>query len=750
MNSKNEKQTPNIFLSVIKKIFKTLGSFLATFAMVGVITGCIVGSILTVYVLQSLSAEDPIDLDAVELGYATKIYVTDQDTGQPKEIQQLYTSESNRIPVAYEDISPNVRNAIIAVEDKRFMEHPGVDWRRSIAALLAYLNIGSTRGGGSTIHQQLIKNITGDDAYRVDRKVQEVFRAIHLAQDYSKERVLEAYLNVVPFGAGTNGIESAAQTYFGKSASDLSLAESASIVGITQYPGLYNPFVNPAKNKERQIYVLSEMLKQGMITQEEHDQAVEAPLNFQKKQHAERLSVTQSYFVDHVIEEVIDGLMDKFDYERAEAARDLYGSGYHIYATVDERIQTILEDYYVDVDNFPKVLVGGKEYPQSAAVILDPHSGEIKGLVGGRGEKRSARTFNRATMGKRSPGSTFKPIGPYALAFEYDRLYWSTVIEDSPINPDEPEHEWYPRNYYEEYLGSVDVAYAIARSVNTVAVKVGQLVTPQSIYDFLYNDLEIHSLVETDIDIAPMALGSTTYGVTPLELAGAFQMFANGGYYITPHAFTHVLDSDGKIVLEANATPRRVLSEDTAVLMNKLLQGVVTGAGGTAHTAQIPGMPTAGKTGTSDKNLDQWFVGFTPYYVCEVWLGYDRPNTYDQYGNTIPNSILYNQFPTPYLFRDLMTPIHEGLEPKAFMESDNLTQEAYCTITGNLLGPDCPSSKVGWYKLTRMPPICTGPHAVAEEDVGDDANDTGDAPEEITAPSGDGNTPDGNVNPPPQ
>ena len=712
-------------------VFRLIGTLLATMLMVGIITGCIFGSILTVYVLNAIGSEEEIDLDsdAIKLGYTSVIYRYDKETGEAIPMHYLYKSDGNRFWVDYDQINDYTKKAIVAIEDKRFWEHQGVDWVRTFGAFLSQFAPGTVTGGGSTVHQQLIKNVTGDNDLRVDRKVREIFRALNLAKRYSREQVLETYLNVVPFGAGTNGIQSAAKTYFDKDAIDLTLAEAAAIVGITQYPGYYNPFLYLENNKERQLHVLKEMYDQGLISEKEYENAKTAPLNFQERQQRDENKATQSYFVDHVIEQVISDLMEKYDYTRSYATQQLYQAGYHIFTTVDDDIQKHLEEVYSTTDNFPTV--SREEYPQSACVITDLN-GKIIAMVGGIGEKSGDRVFNRATMAKRHPGSSIKPIGVYALALEYNRVRWSTVVDDWPLNAEDPSkpHYMYPRNYYGTYYRNITICYAIQQSVNTIAIKLAQELQPRTVFDFLHDELEIDSLIESrvengqvlsDVDLSPMALGGLTDGVTPLEMVGAYQIFANGGTYTKPYCYTEVRsgpDPDSLLVLKADTNARPVISEDTSGLLNKLLQRVVSH--GTGAQARLSNMPTAGKTGTSNDDVDQWFIGFTPYYVCQVWLGYDEQITYDSNGNPIKNSVSYRgvPYPPPILFKTIMQPIHDNLEYKPFIESEGVVSRTFCTVTGDLSGPGCTSVDTGWYKLSGngMPATCNGRHVLEEEE----------------------------------
>ncbi|MGI6403306.1 MAG: transglycosylase domain-containing protein [Oscillospiraceae bacterium] len=705
-------------LRATRGLFVAIGRVLITLILVGIITGCIVGCVLTVYILQYIGSDNSVDLEAVKMGYTSLMLAEDPKTGEEVILKRLYYGGQDRTWVDYDNISEYTKKSIVAIEDKRFWTHDGVDWRRTVGAFIGmFLPVeGTTTGGGSTITQQLIKNVTGDNDYRVERKVREIFRALDLHKNYSREEILEAYLNLVPLGNGTNGIQAAANFYFGKDAKDLTLEESAAIVGITKYPGLYNPYRNPEEHKKRQVHVLSEMLSQGMITQEEYDKAVDAKLNFvDRDSHETSSSQTSSYFVDHVINEVVADLMEYKGMEKSYALNQIYSGGYRIYTTVDLDMQAYLEEFFRTSENFPAVI--GEEYPESATAIIDP-SGKLLAVVGGIGEKTGERTFNRATMSRRHPGSALKPIGPYALAFERNNLTWSTIVEDSPLT-DAPDG-WSPVNYYSGFLGPITVDRAIQQSVNTVAAKVVQMLTPRRVFNFLRDDLHFTGLVErevqgnivlTDVAISPMALGALTYGVSPLEMAGAYQIFINGGQYTKPYSYTRIEDFEGNIILEKDTTPTQVIAKDTAVLLNKLLQQVVVGPHGTARNARLDNMPTGGKTGTSQDNTNQWFVGFSPYYVAPAWLGYDRTTkvVVDANGRrqVVPNAVRYYTFPPPVLWKSMMQPLHTDLEYKDFIESPNVVSMTYCTESGGIATAYCPTTASGWYKTSRIPSNCT-------------------------------------------
>ena len=702
---------------IIGGTFANIGRVIAALIMVGIITGCIIACVLTVYILRYVNSDDQVSLDNIDMRYTTILYTeeTDPETGDYVELQRLQTIE-NRIWVDYDQIPRHMIDAAVAIEDKRVWEHNGVDWKRTFGAFVnMFIPIYPTQAGGSTITQQLIKNITDDDAVNVQRKVREIFRALNLSKRYSREQILEAYLNTIYFNNGCYGVQAAANVYFGKDVSELSVAESASIIGITNAPGAYNPFTNPENNKKRQEDILYAMFEQGYLTQQEYDDAVAEELVFTPQAAIDRVNPVYSYFTDYVIEQVIADLMDQYGYDYQVAQQMVTSGGLRIYTTVDTDMQNYVEDFYSDVKNFPTVTNQG-EYPQSAAVILDPN-GKILALAGGIGEKKGMREYSRATDAYRQCGSAIKPISAYLQAIETDMYTWSSKIDDSPIDLGGGH---ILVNHYMSYLGPITIDEAIQRSTNTVPVKIIQQITPKVAFDFMHDKLGMTSLVDrlvtswgvaSDIDVFPMALGGLTTGVTPLEMAGAYQIYANGGYYTEPYAYTQVLDADGDVLLTRDTTPRRVISPETATIVNRLMQRVTTGPYGTGGAAPFnqASYPVAGKTGTTDDDKDQWFMGITPYYVTAIWMGYDEPERIRYTG--VP-------YPPPVLYKSLMGPLHEGLEPKQWPVWGDVQQATYCTTSGDLAGESCPTTAVGWYKTSNMPPVCTTCDAAIAEDLG--------------------------------
>lgn len=700
--------------------FVPLFKLIAIIIMVGIITGCIVASVLTVYVLNTLDASDKVELEAIEMSFTTIIYAKNENSDEYFELQRVQNNE-NRIWVDYSDIPQCVKDAAVAVEDKRFWEHSGIDLKRTISAAINYLNPMSTDlFGASTITQQVIKNVTSDNELDVSRKVREIFRAINLEKNYSKEQILEVYLNTIALGNGQNGVGSAANLYFGKDIRDITPAEAASLVAITQNPTKWNPFSNPDNNRDRQLMVLKMMHEQTrqdgtpMLTDEEYKKAVNQKMEFKRDEYVEKLDTVQNWFIDTVYDEVLEDLVEKAGYTETGAKEALRTGGFRIYTTVDPEMQEWLEKKYLDPETFPTIR--NEEYPESAFVVMDLN-GEIKAIVGSNREKTGARLFNRATSAVRHPGSTIKPLASYSQALEYNMIHWSMIWEDSPIqlDPEDPT-SLYPKNFYGTYKGPITITEALQRSTNTIPVKLIQMLNPRTSFNFLRDSLGFKNLVEsetkdgrvyTDIALSPMALGGLTNGVTPLEMAAAYQIFGNGGLYTEPHSYTQVLDSEGNVILENKAIPRRVLTQETAVVMNKLLQRVVSAAPGTGTNAKFPGsdMPIAGKTGTSDNDYNQWFIGVTPYYVGVCYLGYDEMETINYSGY---------YYPPPIIWRNIMAPIHANLPVIDFPESPNVIERIYCKQTGCLATEKCTDTAYGWYKTNNLPPDCTG----HEEDSG--------------------------------
>lgn len=707
----------------VRRFFGALGRAFAIMVFIGIITGSIVVSVMALYVFNALEDAPIVDLSNVEvnLNNTSYIYVTDPDTQEQTVVKELYSGQ-NREWVSYSEIPQTLIDVTVAAEDKRFREHHGVDWLRTIRSTLGYFGGSSRIQGGSTITQQVIKNLTGNDEVTPERKVQEIFTALKLEKNYSKEQILETYLNVAFFSNQCYGIQSASKLYFNKDISELNVAEAATLIAITNAPTRYNPLrENPnedygwgtgmEENKERRDYILGEMLDAGMLTQSEYEEWINYEVRLAPREEVQStsdgLTALTDWHTDQVIEDVITDLQEEYNYTRAYATNMVYSGGYRIYSTMDPDIQQSLEDSYANPDTFPAL--NNSEYPETAAIVIAP-DGSVKGMIGGN-EKTSNRLFNRATQSQRHPGSTMKPISAYLNAFERDLITWSTTFVDEPLTLTEngETFEW-PVNYTNSYTHEpMTVQYAVQQSINTVPAQIVNILTPQVCYDTLKNKFQISTLQEADAtSLSAMALGGMTTGMTLEELVGCYQIFVTGGMYVKPYTYTHVTDMEGNVILEKDTTQVRVISEETATVLNRLLQTVVSrGTGAQANIQNQTGIVTAGKTGSSTgvkyvngvqvdiDNPDLWFIGFTPYYIGGVWMGYD-----------IQEEIYYSTYPTPILWKNLMLPIHEGLEAADFTYSENVQALQYCTESGDLATENCPSTATGWYKETYIPSSC--------------------------------------------
>lgn len=692
---------------------KFLKMFL-TVMLVGIITVSIVVGTFLVYAFTMVDGTMDVDLNDLELNFTTAIYVEDKATGEFVEYQRLH-GEFNRIWVPYNEteakktdnaeydgIPQQLVDAFVAIEDKRFHTHYGVDWKRTFGAVInTVIPIYSSKQGGSTITQQLVKNLTNDRDQSAMRKVREIMRARYLESEYSKSTILECYLNTIPLGHGLYGVEVAANYYFGKSVDELTLLECASLAAITKGPSIYDPEDNPENNKQRRETVLDFMLEQGYITKEQHEAVLKEELNLVASRENLNETEVNNYFVDALIVNVTNDLMDKYGWDKAHASENFYSGGYKIYTTLDPEIQAAVDEVFSDAEKYG---IKGKDGAQlqGSFTVMD-YRGRVRGLAGGIGEKTvnlGMSGFNRATDATRQPGSTMKPIAAYAPAIENGVIHYSSILNDTATNY----NGWTPKNWYNSYWGGVTTQYALERSINTIPVYLVNKLGPQNCYDFLTKDLGITTLNENDIDLSPLGMGGTNGGITTKESAAAYAIFGNGGQYYEPTLYYAVYDQHNDMVLShEEAKPHTAISEDTATVMNKLLQNVVYGSNGTGKGAAgyIKDMKIYAKTGTSNNSNDLWFVGGTPYYVASCWCGYDSQQT-------ISDSAIAMK-----MWGAVMSKIHAGLEPKQFSESSYALDRFYCTETGLLATDACPSKAIGWYKKNNVPDVCTSHEGTA-------------------------------------
>lgn len=528
-------------------------------------------------------------------------------------------SDQNRLPIDINKVPQNLQNAFIAAEDNRFYEHIGIDPIGIFRAIFANLTNRGIAQGGSTITQQLAKNAFLSQEQTLKRKIQEAMLALEIEHKYSKKEILEMYMNQIYFGQGAYGIQTAAKTYFNKDVNELTLTQCAMLAGLPKSPNYYSPFNNLNEAKKRKNVVLDQMVKYGYVSAAEAEDAKNQDLGLSKS-HQSKEADEYASFIDYVSQQVAKKYGDDA----------LYKEGLKIYTTMDVdkqhaavRAMRNLPNNYTDEN--------GLTQPQAAIVSIDPKTGHILAMVGGRGQD----SFNRASMAVRQPGSAFKPF-VYLTALQHD-MTPDTTMNDQPVTYG----NWSPKNAGGSYSGTMTLSDALAHSVNTIAVQLADQVGTKNIIANA-KKMGITTLDAKDDNLA-MALGGLTKGVTPLEMASAYGTFANKGVHVKPTAIVKILDRNGNVLedastLEKEETKTRVMSEREAYEMTTMLEGVIDHGTGTAAAI---GRPAAGKTGTTDDNKDAWFVGYTPDIVTAVWIGDDTGSHSlgEIYGGTIPAEI---------------------------------------------------------------------------------------------------------------
>lgn len=718
------------------------------------------------------SAPDISAVDVIPTGFSTTVLASDGS-----EIATLVAEGSNRRSVTLDEIPKDLQHAVVAIEDERFYEHNGIDLKGIARALVADLKSMDFTQGASTITQQLVKNNvlseqwesenTGDISKiekmerQIQRKIQEMYIAVELEKKVDdKDWILENYLNSINLGNNTLGVQAAAERYFGKDVSELTLSECAVIAGITKNPSGYNPILYPEQNAKRRKMVLDAMLKQGYITQKQYDEAMADDVYDRISEHNSGFETSMnSYFVDSVIDDVFNDLVKVKGYSESDAYKAIYQGGLTIKSTQNLDIQKICDEEVANASNYEvgtkysfilsfqvkkadgsfqtytnqtmlsyykaknknqdysinysseeacrdaiaeyekdvlekgDKLVDNSEYifitaqPQVAMTIMDQSTGEVQAIVGGRGDKAGNRTWNRATKTTRQPGSTFKIIACYAPALDAGGMTLASVEDDAPLTVGSKTYN----NYDHTYKGFTNLRTAITRSMNIVTVKTLQEIGVDLGYQYA-EDFGFTTLDENDKNLG-ISLGGLTKGVTNLELTSAYAAIANQGEYIAPSFYTQVLDHDGNVILDNTKTKERhrVIKEETAWLLTDAMKDVMTAGTGTrAYFGN--GMAQAGKSGTTTSNRDALFAGYTPYYTCVVWGGYDdNSKQMGGAGTSYPKN----------LWRSVMKRVHENLESKDFEKPKGITQATVCSKSG-LLPKDgvCENDPRGSLKYT--------------------------------------------------
>lgn len=703
-----------------KKGGVTFLGVLGTLILVGILTVAIFAWIFMRWVNGSLKGKTEVYINEFENSVSTELYYQDADTGEWSMYQTLFMEGEDRIWVSFNDIPKNLRNAAVAIEDKRFYEHKGVDWKGTIRAVVFTLGPGNSLQGGSTITQQLIKNLTKDDETTVKRKVTEIYRALEMETRYDKDEILEAYLNEIYLGRSCYGVEAASLRYFGKYVRELDLAECASLISITNNPSRYGPLEGEwarKQNRGRQLDVLERMLEQGMISEAEYNKAKNEEIVFTNgftnlgnyvREHLDEVTeetaqeekpvstAWNSYFTDAVIDDVARALVKEFGLTEnrytdkdgiehvtsaySQAINMVYGNGYKIYTTQNNKYQKITERIFEDVANAPYT-TGDGEQLQGAITIVDPFTGYVVAMVGGIGPKVADRGWNWATS-ERPCGSAIKPISTYAPALDNGTITAASTIDDYPVMV--LNRSPYPKNDHGGFRGLSTVRTAIVSSLNTCAVRVCMQYGVWNAYDFMINKLGFTTLTAEDSQqVGNMALGGFQYGVTTEEMAAAYGMFVNEGIYTAPRTFVRVEDANGRVVLENEAKSNVAIKPTTAAIMNSMLQQVITG--GTGGNAYFQGMHIAGKTGTTNSQKDRYFCGYTPYYTAACWVGYKS--------NSVVSSGGVN--PAAALWKMVMSEIHADLPDKDFFSTSGLTTVTVCSDSGMLATEACQADPRG-------------------------------------------------------
>lgn len=649
-------------------ILRFLRNFFIFVFVFSVLAAIVICAVIYDYAIDTMPF-DYASISTSELDYSSVIYALDAD-GNPVEYEQIH-GEENRLWINFEDIPQDLLNAFVAIEDERFYDHSGFDIPRTFKATYNYIFNKSSSYGGSTINQQLVKNLTGENEKSAERKIFEIFRAVHMDNHLSKDQILELYLNTIYLSQGCNGVKTAAEKYFGKEVKDLTLAECASLAGITQLPSTYDPILNPQNNKDKQEVVLGKMLELGMITQAQHDDAVAEKLNIQNNEVAKVSN--QSTFTDHLLTEVIKDIQTEMGLSESAATTMVYSGGLQIYTTLRLPVQEAIDKVYDNPSDYLRAY-NPDDPIQSAIVIIDPSTGAIVGMRGELGEKKGAFTLNRATQTLRQPGSAIKPLSVYAPGFEYKKFTPSNIFVDEPLSVDG--HKF--RNSSGGHAGPISVKEAITVSSNIVAVKALMKVGYENSFDFMTNNLHFTTMHPNDKAAAPLACGGLTNGVSVLEMTAAYSTFANSGIYVEPYSYTKVTDKDGNIILESQKESSIAMSDETAYSMLNCMRTVVTGGTGVGAIFSYD-YYIGGKTGTTDSYKDRWFMGVTPYYVGGVWFGYDIAKVINGYSSN----------PAMVLWREVMEQIHEGLEPKQFDPPEGVTTVRICGNSGLLASELC-------------------------------------------------------------
>ncbi len=642
---------------------------------------------LYIYSRFAIDFDGDVELFSHSAVFESTAFFADSDKSDVEytPVQLEISGSLKKIHYTLDEISPYLKWGFIAVEDRKFYDHRGIDYKRTAAAMVNYVFRGERRFGGSTITQQVVKNISGDNDKKLTRKLNELIRAIHIEQNYSKNEIFEVYLNVIPMGNNMYGVGIASGAYFGKEPSELTAAEAATLIGITNAPTLYSPYLNPDKCKTKRNTILSVMYREGVITEQEYKDALSEDIKVLPR--GEGSDIYDSWFVETVIAEAAEDLAEKKNISISAAEHLLLGGGYKVYTTMDVKVQKALENYFENKENFPLEINEGLGY---SMVITNTADGSLAGIAGGVGEKRANRILNNALV-PHTPGSVLKPLALYAPLVDEGKINWATVFDDVPTSFTETDEGYkaYPRNSPNVYSGLITVKDALRLSKNTVAVRLCEMRGTSVVFDDLKNKFGFDTLVEkertndgrtlTDLAVSPLALGQLTYGVPLSKLTEAYSTLSCGGVHKKMRSYLYIIDHEGKTVLENTPEEKRIFKAETAEIVTKMLEEVVKA--GTAKSIKLNTLvPTAGKTGTSGGGRDKMFLGYTPYYTAGIWCGFESGG--GSVDGLAPSHIK--------IWDDIMSEIHEEYkDTETEFNISGLIQRPYCMDSGALYSENC-------------------------------------------------------------
>ena len=612
-----------------------------------------------------------------------------------KEIAKLGCTRKNTA-VELNNIPDNLKNAYIAIEDERYYKHGGIDVKRTGGAIVSYItHFGKSSYGGSTITQQLVKNLTGDNTDSITRKVKEWWKAEMLETELSKDEILEAYLNIIYVGPHMYGVEVGSQYYFNKSSSELSLEECAFLAGMNNSPNSYNPFGekdNTEKIAKRTKTVLGKMLELKYIDETSYNTAisnVDKGLKF-KKGKIETESGVYSYHTDALISQITTDISKKYHISETFATNYINMAGLTVYSTQDSKIQETTEKEFEK----SKYQIASKKEDgspsQAAMVIIDHKTGKVLGCVGGLGEKTEVRPLNRATQSVRQTGSSIKPLSVLIPAIDKKIITAASIYNDS----EQDFANGYHPTDYNKTLGEITVRRAVESSQNIPFVEIMQELKPSNSVKYL-KKMGITSLTKDDETLV-LALGGLQKGISPLEMAAGYAMIANDGLYIEPTFYINVNNSSKITIVKAKQRRKRVVSKEVAYVVKEILTQPVQGTKGTASYCKISGVDVSAKTGTTDENYDRWLCGFTPYYTAATWYGFDENETIE----------FNKRNPAGLLWANVMSKIHAGLKSATYDKPNSVYSCNICSDTGKVATTGCTNVYTEYFLRGTVPQLC--------------------------------------------